>query len=337
MVIHQRQVPVQRQEHVRLWVLWLLCPGQWQLEPSHQDSYWGEALRLPILPTPHYPKEPSKESCCVETWEGDCWVTENVLNLIAWDPAWEEKQKPLMTNSSTRGKSEGSLIPGALHSYYPDESNYKSRGVTHIFLFSREWTCVMQPVSSSRKGWWGPLCPTWFCHRPLLFLLGDSLPKWPRRGADGSIDVKFVDIRPSVNQSSPYIFANTRGRSHLFAHTVPIDVLIKATLSHTWRLAMLSKSTSRCGEIVAMGYRINIEEVWKLIFLKGVLLNHAFLFPSHYTFRRCMLLFQQCQRLNSHEIFLFSSREWTCQNPPVAGIMKGLWLLHTPLVSWWHP
>lgn len=27
-VIHQRQVPGQRQEHVRLWALWLLCPGQ---------------------------------------------------------------------------------------------------------------------------------------------------------------------------------------------------------------------------------------------------------------------------------------------------------------------
>lgn len=89
-VIHQRQVPGQRQEHVRLWALWLLCPGQWQLEPSHQDSYWGEALRLPFLPTPHYPKEPSKEPCCVKTREGNCWVTENVLNSLSWDPAWNE-------------------------------------------------------------------------------------------------------------------------------------------------------------------------------------------------------------------------------------------------------
>ena len=50
-----------------------------------------------------------------------------------------------------------------------------------------------------------------------------------------------------------------------------------------------------------------------------------------------MLLFQQFQRLNSHEISLFSSREWTCQTTPVAGTMKGQLLLHTPLVSFWLP
>lgn len=139
----------------------------------------------------------------------------------------------------------------------------------------------MQPVPS-RKGWWGPLCPTWFCHRPLLFLIGDSLPKWPRRGTDGSINVKFVDIRPSVYQSSLYIFASTQGRSRLFAHIVPIDVLIKATLSHTWGLGMSTKSISSYAKGIAVGYQINDEELWNKNILKGVhTWKQAFDFLSH--------------------------------------------------------
>lgn len=190
----------------------------------------------------------------------------------------------------------------------------------------------MQPVTSNRKAWWGPLCPTWFCHRPRLFLLGDSLRKWPRKGADGSIDVKFVDIRPSVNQSSPYIFVNTLGRSHLCARSVPTGVLIRATLSHTWRLVMQTKSTSSNGESIFVGYHLYATGSRKVWWSKQVLIFRRF-----YDLIMCMLLFQQCQRLNSHEISLFSSREWTCQNPPVAGTMKGQWLLHTPLVSIWLP